>query len=308
MRLLEYNNGEVFLTNDLNRDAPRYATLPHTHDGLQYFWIDTCCIDKSNHTELHEAINSMFRWYQNADRCYVFLADVTTPNPDTGSSDSLKSSHHKEQNSDKPETSPSSTQPTLRRSRWFTHGWTLQELVAPASVEFFTKQGHWLGDKASLEQQIHQKTVFSILALRGAHLSEFDGRQTAREEDWTYCLLGIFDVFMPLIYGEGKSNAVRRLRKKTEKGNIIVSYSLYLAKLSEVKHHTWQELKPTMTIPFNRDPDFVDRSDILERINEQSFKRAGRTALVGLGGVGKSQLAIEFAYRIDREPAEVWVF
>jgi polynucleotide 5'-kinase involved in rRNA processing len=113
---------------------------------------------------------------------------------------------------------------------------------------------------------------------------------------------------MPLIYGEGKSNAVRRLRKKTEKGNIIVSYSLYLAKLSEVKHHTWQELKPTMTIPFNRDPDFVDRSDILERINEQSFKRAGRTALVGLGGVGKSQLAIEFAYRIDREPAEVWVF
>jgi hypothetical protein len=148
MRLLEYNNGEVFLTNDLNRDAPRYTTLPHTwgsdeeevtyrdlidctggnkagyekikfcteqarHDGLQYFWIDTCYIDKSNHTELHEVINSMFRWYQNADRCYVFLADVTTPNPDTGSSDSLKSSHHKEQNSDKPETSPSSTQPSL---------------------------------------------------------------------------------------------------------------------------------------------------------------------------------------------------
>ncbi len=112
----------------------------------------------------------------------------------------------------------------FRTSRWFTRGWTLQELLAPASVEFFTTDGQRLGDKRSLEQHIHEITGIAVPALRGSALAQFDieerfkwaedYRQTTHEEDWAYCLPGIFGIFMPLIYGEGKGHAVRRLKKE----------------------------------------------------------------------------------------------
>src|SRR5262245_61684943 len=71
------------LTNGSGKDKPSYEKIQFCggqarRDDLQYFWIDTCCIDKSNHVELQEAINSMFRWYQNATKCYVYLSDVST--------------------------------------------------------------------------------------------------------------------------------------------------------------------------------------------------------------------------------------
>jgi hypothetical protein len=242
MRLLEYSDDKFKLTKDLIRDIPAYAILSHTwgldteevtykdlvddtgngktgyekirfcaaqtrRDGLRYFWVDTCCIDKSNNNELSEAINCMFRWYQNAARCYVYLADVLAPENEEGN-----------------QRSDSAWESAFRASKWFTRGWTLQELLAPASVEFFTKDGHRLGDKRSLEQQIHHITGIDLLALGGsASLTSFDveerfkwaeTRQTTREEDWAYCLLGIFVVFMPLLYGEGKVNAVRRLKQE----------------------------------------------------------------------------------------------
>ncbi len=102
-------------------------------------------------------------------------------------------------------------------------GWTLQELLAPVSVEFFTREGWRLGDKRSLEQQIHKITGIDILGSQGTPLSQFEvderfkwaeTRRTTREEDWAYCLLGIFDIYIPLIYGEGRENAIRRLRKE----------------------------------------------------------------------------------------------
>jgi len=111
----------------------------------------------------------------------------------------------------------------FRESRWFTRGWTLQELLAPASVQFFSKEGELLGDKQSLEQRIHEITEIPILALRGSALFQYTAeqkfgwaksRQTTREEDWAYSLLGIFDIFMPLIYGEGREKAVIRLKKE----------------------------------------------------------------------------------------------
>ena len=126
-------------------------------DGLQYFWVDTCCIDKSNSTELAEAINSMFRWYQKAARCYVYLSDVSTR---------------------KRKASNTSTECTwesaFRASKWFTRGWTLQELLAPRSVEFFSLEGNRLGDKKTLEQQIHEITGIPTMALREYPLSQFD--------------------------------------------------------------------------------------------------------------------------------------
>ena len=92
-------------------------------DGLQYFWIDTCCINKADHAELSEAINSMFRWYQTATKCYVYLSDISITKWKVIDN-----------------VSKLSWEPTFQGSRWFTRGWTLQELLAPTSVEFFSKE------------------------------------------------------------------------------------------------------------------------------------------------------------------------
>ncbi|KAI9778246.1 MAG: hypothetical protein M1839_008270 [Geoglossum umbratile] len=243
--LLRSNTGEFSLTKDLvgNDVIPPYAILSHTwkegqevtfkdlmegtsknktgydkiqfcgqqakRDGLQYFWVDTCCIDKSNNVELQEAINSMFRWYQNAAKCYVYLSDVSTTK--------RKASDH---------FSGFTWEPAFQESRWFTRGWTLQELLAPVSVDFFSRESKQLGDKRTLERQIHEITRIAVLALRGTPLCEFGveerlswakNRETMRKEDKAYSLLGIFDVYMPLIYGEGEENAFKRLRKKINK-------------------------------------------------------------------------------------------
>ncbi|KAJ8109574.1 hypothetical protein OPT61_g7362 [Boeremia exigua] len=176
-------------------------------DGLQHCWVDSCCIDRSSSAELSEAINSMFRWYQNAKCCYVYLADVSKNgcNGEPGLTGSWMS--------------------VLRKSRWFTRGWTLQELLAPRSVEFFTKEGEYLGNKRSLEEVLHEITEIPITALRNQPLRDFGveerfcwaaTRETTRKEDRAYCLLGIFDIHMPLLYGEGEETAMKRLRSMAE--------------------------------------------------------------------------------------------
>lgn len=148
----------------------------------------------------------MFYWYQNAKKCYVYLADVTTPGDDVDV-----------------QTRQSIWEPAFRDSRWFTRGWTLQELIAPAIVEFFSTDGKQLGNKASLEELIHEITKIPIQALRGNPFSDFSidervdwarGRQTKEEEDMVYSLLGLCEVSMPSIYGEGKEAALKRLRMK----------------------------------------------------------------------------------------------
>src|SRR6201996_4562900 len=153
-------------------------------DSLSYFWVDTCCIDKSNEKELTTAINSMFRWYRNAARCYVYLSDVSVRTQDG-------LAPHMEWHS------------SFRNSRWFTRGWTLQELLAPKVVEFYSRDHVRLGDRTSLEQQIHAITEIPIEALRGRSLQDFtvqerfkwgEKRQTTIGEDMAYCLLGIFDI------------------------------------------------------------------------------------------------------------------
>ena len=251
MRLLKFDDeGELSLTEHHQGDIPPYAILSHTwaddkdevhfddlqngcykskagyskirfcgeqaqKDKLDWFWVDTCCIDKANHTELSEAITSMFRWYRDAVRCYVYLADVSVCGRDE----------------DRPKRT---LKLDFRKSRWFTRGWTLQELIAPVSVEFFSLEGERLGNKQTLEQQIHEITGIPIAALRGAPLSQFTDaermrwaaqRSTKKKEDTAYCLLGIFGVFMPLIYGEGE-NAFMRLKKEIDqspRGNFLIN-------------------------------------------------------------------------------------
>jgi hypothetical protein len=244
MRLLKFqDNNKLSLAEFVGDNTPPYAILSHTwgadneeftftdlangvgkakagykkiqfcgkqsaKDNLQYFWVDTCCIDKSSSAELSEAINSMFRWYQNAARCYVYLTDVSAIG--MIGSDPISLRIRKQ---------------ALQRSRWFTRGWTLQELVAPMSVEFFSVEGKRLGDKISMVQEIHDISRISVQALQGIPLSKLSvdermswaaNRRTTRQEDAAYSLLGIFDIHMPLIYGEGRK-AMKRLQNEIQK-------------------------------------------------------------------------------------------
>ncbi|KAM0147375.1 hypothetical protein ACHAPG_010616 [Botrytis cinerea] len=241
MRLLQYSDtGRFTLTKDFIGDdqIPPYAILSHTwgpnneevtfenilngtgevkpgyekirfcgeqakQDGLLYFWIDTCCINKSNDAELSRSINSMFRWYRNAARCYVYLSDV--------SGCSISGNH---------KCIPRLWESDFRKSKWFTRGWTLQELLAPVSIEFFSRERGRLGDKSSLITQISEITNIPRTALEGYPLSQFSveerlqwiqHRQTTLEEDKAYSLLGIFDVYILPIYKEGLASAHARL-------------------------------------------------------------------------------------------------
>jgi len=168
--------------------------------GYDWCWADTCCIDKTNSAELSEAINSMWEWYREAQACYVYLTDVDNRSiPDA------------------PQTSPIATglASNLRRSAWFSRGWTLQELLAPKVVIFFDFRWNFLGfrDEELFGQvlseitHIDRKCFGDIAKLNQALIAEkmswMSTRRTSRLEDLAYCMLGIFDVNMPLIYGEG---------------------------------------------------------------------------------------------------------
>ncbi|KAF4815589.1 Vegetative incompatibility protein HET-E-1 [Colletotrichum siamense] len=167
-------------------------------DPVEYVWVDTCCIDKSSSEELSEGINSMFRYYKEAVSCFVYLTDVVYSNL----SKPIDSS--------------------FERSRWFTRGWTLQELIAPTDLLFFDKQWRSIETKVNLASRIsHRTKVDEITLISGdwsgasiaRRMSWAATRETTRLEDIAYCLLGLFDVHMPLLYGEG-SRAFIRLQEE----------------------------------------------------------------------------------------------
>jgi hypothetical protein len=245
MRLLKYNeDGELRVTSFDDNELPPYAILSHTwgadveevtfaelvksdgkakrgyekirfcgqqahQDNLQYFWVDTCCIDKTDKFELSHALRSMFRWYQNATKCYVYLSDVST---------------RKRKFSD--ELMDFTWEPAFRSSRWFTRGWTLQELLAPDTVEFFSQEWERLGDKMSLKLLINKITGIPQNVLDGAPLFQFSvaerlrwkgDRKTKHEEDAWYSLSGIFYVEIAPAYSEGAASAFRRLMEEINK-------------------------------------------------------------------------------------------
>ncbi|KAK5633448.1 hypothetical protein RRF57_009162 [Xylaria bambusicola] len=324
MRLLQRDNaGNYSLTPDLtpDDDIPPYAILSHTwgpdevlftdltnaqnrwyqkagyakiqfcakqarRHGLQYFWVDSCCIDKSDSIELQTAINSMFRWYRDAKICYVYLSDVS-------SSTAIST-----------QDGVAAWETAFQDSRWFTRGWTLQELIAPNAVEFYSKEGTWLGEKQSLVPQLRDITRIPARALRGAPLSDFTiaereawarGRQTKYEEDMAYSLLGIFDVHMPLIYGEGRQNAQKRLREEVEKairGKYYTSlFTFSLSDVPETQH-------------------FVARTREIIEMRKALASDGSRHVVVlhGLGGIGKTQIAIAYAKRYrDEYSAIFWL-
>ncbi|CAH0026796.1 unnamed protein product [Clonostachys rhizophaga] len=164
------------------RDCCKKALL----DGFKYAWIDTCCIDKTSSAELSEAINSMYTWYEEAKVCYAYLADVSSPEE-------------------------------ITESKWFTRGWTLQELIAPLVVIFLDQNWRELGNKDGLRKVLSNRTGIPeelLCGNTGVDLSKYSvaqnmslaaSRTTTRVEDRAYSLLGIFGIYMSPIYGEGEN-------------------------------------------------------------------------------------------------------
>ncbi|KAI1792761.1 HET-domain-containing protein [Ganoderma leucocontextum] len=168
-------------------------------NGYQYIWIDSCCIDQSSSSELSEAINSMYAWYTRSHVCYAYLADVPAGEDHRG------------------------YRSRFRQSRWFGRGWTLQELIAPLNVVFLCQDWSVIGPKYAFSDLVQEITGVSEEAVLhveslgqfsvAQRLSWASGRWTTRTEDRAYSLLGIFDINMPTLYGEG-TRAFRRLQEE----------------------------------------------------------------------------------------------
>jgi hypothetical protein len=255
-----------------------------SRDGLSYVWVDTCCIDKSSSSELSEAINSMFAWYKNSARCYAYLSDVLVAN----------------------------ITETFSKSRWFTRGWTLQELLAPMDVIFYDQQWSEIGTRVEHAEWISEITGIDAGALANdmwvelgflsvaQKMSWASHRQTTRPEDIAYCLLGIFSVSMPLLYGEGDRAFLRlqeEIIRRTDDDSILA----------------WN-LRPEMDHPLGLVSDTV-KADMASGYGEQDvlatspldFKNCanleyipGSTSPFTLTNVGlQIQLPLIPVYRLD---------
>jgi len=203
-----WRHGEVQF-DDIRKDGttcsliPGYAKIERccaqaVQDGLEYVWIDTCCIDKRSSAVLSESLNSMFAWYRAAHVCYAYLDDVSS---DEGLD---------EENAG------------FEDSEWFARGWTLQELLAPETLYFFARDWTMIGSKISLASTVARITGIHSDALLyperlyffsiATRMSWAARRRTTKDEDMAYSLMGIFDVHMPIIYGEGGKKAFSRLQ------------------------------------------------------------------------------------------------
>ncbi|OAA41408.1 HET domain protein [Metarhizium rileyi] len=191
---------------------------------FEWAWMDTCCIDKDDAAETSESINSMFRLYKDAEICYAYLADVHCSSFDSGN-----------------------ISKQLMTSKWFTRGWTLQELLAPKKVVFLNKSWTLVGTRTSLQGKIEALTGIETEVLNSfepenleaaslaTRLSWASQRRTTKPEDETYCLLGIFAVHMPLSYGEGRAGAFLRFQERL------------LAKYDDDSIFAWQHLTTSQT-------------------------------------------------------------
>lgn len=172
-----------------------YCGIQARKDNCQFFWVDTCAIKKKKESELAEALNSMYMWYADAKICYVYLEDVNGKDLSA-----------------------------FEQSEWFKRGWTLQELMAPKTVQFYSSDWVFLGDKSNLgpliskitgidQEVLHDSSKISNYSV-AERISWAAGRRTGRVEDRAYSLMGIFGIDdMPMMYGQGDA-AFRRLQEK----------------------------------------------------------------------------------------------
>ncbi|KAI0904260.1 HET-domain-containing protein [Ustulina deusta] len=286
MRLL---NCKTLSFEEFVQDIPRYAILSHTwgdeevslgdmksdatasqlkgyekisatcriaqEQGLDYAWVDTCCIDKSSSAELSEAINSMFAWYRDAAVCYAWLSDYAQDAAFNLTDEAVLASFESREAiaeqgrgfSDPPPLTSKELDmrnhigQSLRKCRWFSRGWTLQELIAPKQVEFYDRDWTCFGSKAQLAPILSWITGVDPGVLKGRSLDQVlvgrrmswaANRQTRRVEDMAYCLLGIFDINMPLLYGEG-DKAFSRLQEEIIRSSNDLSIFAWTAALGD---------------------------------------------------------------------------
>ncbi|OAG10075.1 kinesin light chain 3 [Paraphaeosphaeria sporulosa] len=234
----------------------KFCAEQAAQDGLQW-----------DNNERSKAINSMFTWYRNAARCYVFLSDVSL----------------------------SAVTETATCSDWEVS--FRAKLVAPVSVEFFSREGQRIGDKASLDRLLHDITDIPLAALRNCPLDQFstserrrwvENRKTSEEEDIVYCLLGVLGVSMLTAYGEGEEGALRRMQAEVEGAGSAPSI-----------------------IPFSRNQSFVGRELQLGELEAKLFSNKQTTttlAIIGPCGIGKSQLALEAAHKTKQNSRSCSVF
>ena len=267
---------------------------------VEWLWIDTCCVNQDSSQEVTEAVNSMFRWYADAEVCLAYLVDVSDAENDHD----------------------------FRRSDWFCRGWTLQELLAPQLVVFLSEDWKVIGHKGgdgwtksgiqvsrgrALEAAISTITSVPECVLYNYNRSKsfsteerlawIRSRKTTKEEDMSYSLLGIFNVAMPVIYGEGAEKARRRLIEEISKASISThgqstnqSMPTAVSPLGTLGHQgsgkavlikaAFLDPVPCAIIPFRRDPDYVPREFLIDQVRQKLSGPEARVALVGLGGVG----------------------
>lgn len=214
--------------------------------GWKYLWADTNCIDKSSSAELSEAINSMFNWYQNASICYVYLHDV-------GSTDEWSWEFY--------------------QSKWFTRGWTLQELLAPKEMVFYSRDWSRIASRSSMEIAISVATKISREYLQGdgqynhasiaQKMSWISRRRTTRIEDMAYCMLGIFGINMPLLYGEGQKSFTRLQEEIVRVSN---DQTIFCWTWNDTVPHNWVSLLAPGPQVFERSNKFVKVNDVIKDI------------------------------------------
>ncbi|KAK1979343.1 heterokaryon incompatibility protein [Colletotrichum cereale] len=305
MRLI--NTNTLFLDEFYGDDVPRYAIVSHTwsagevtfqdwkdlavarekkgfqkielaraqalRDGLDYLWIDTCCINKDSSAELSEAINSMFAWYEYSVKCYAYLSDVEHPGGLVN--DCSENQIHQ----------------VLSRSRWFTRGWTLQELLPPREVLFFSVEWNLLGNRRSLADAIQRITNIDCQYLHrrnkkilsGASVAErmswLSCRRTTRVEDLAYCMLGIFDINMPLLYGEG-AKAFTRLQEEILKTS--TDQSLFCWSWTENDPGSWVSMLAPSPRNFKNGQDYQPANDATSRPVPYSMTNFGLSIQLNL--------------------------
>ncbi|KAK5652916.1 hypothetical protein OQA88_9395 [Cercophora sp. LCS_1] len=246
----------------------RNASKVALEENYEWIWIDTCCIDKSSSAELTEAINSMYNRYKRAEVCFVYLEDLSENHP-------------------------------LGSCRWFTRGWTLQELIAPRHMIFLDRRWKRRGTKANLVNEIAERTgIDKGILLHDKPLSTMSvaqkmswasNRRTTRVEDTAYCLLGVFGVQLSLRYGEERQ-AFRRLQEAI------------ISSVPDLSVFAWRRSRPLTTEEAESacqrqhcgvlavDPqDFADSGSLVKK------KPFARHELLSLNGaiMAKLQLLIE---------------
>ncbi len=269
-------------------------------DNIAYAWIDTCCIDKTSSSELSEAINSMYRWYEQAEVCYVLLADV--------------------------DATSASLEAALPKCRWWTRGWCLQELVAPLREEFFDARWHYLGLKTDLAYLITQITGIDeevlidnsfIESLPVARkMSWAAGRETTREEDMAYCLLGIFNVSMPMLYGEGKKAFFRLQEQIIQNSNDLSIFAFLHGSSKDDLDSRFNILQPYCDLFATCTGDFMGCKDLVHTRMDVHWNNAFPLTNKGIN-FRRAELEIDLRHGLycmllncqlsDSEPAKMYL-